>query len=363
VPSLFRRDRALSGHALVTDLSSLRAILDAAPVTLFITGEDGEIVHRNDAAQATLRDAVAMLGERGLDQLRAALRKVIAQSTRFPLNDTIVIEGETQRMVARLGIGQIPGGFVVTWRNETAEAALVTMAGELADGLADDGVSLAAVGDMLAGTAAECSEQAGAMSTSTGELTASIDEISRNTSSAVTSTTTAVRSAQAATESVQRLSTYSAEIGSISQLIISIAEQTNLLALNATIEAARAGEAGKGFAVVANEVKELAKGTAEATAKINRMIETIQEGSGAAVEAISDILVRITELEEQQTTIAAAVEEQSATAGALSGATRGMAASAQTTAEAVSGVRTAVGSLTDRADRLRGLLADLNSKG
>jgi len=359
VPALLRSRHRLEGHPLVTDPAVLRAALDAAPVTLFVTDQTGEIVHRNAAAAGTLRDAVEMLGERGLDQLRAVLRRLIRERRDFPVMETISVVGDIGTMVAQLGIGRIPGGFVVNWRNETAQAELATIAGELADGLADDGASLAAVGDTLAGAAEGVSGQAAAVSSGAVQLTASIEEISRNTSSAVTSTANAVASAQAATGSVERLSTYSAEIGSISKLIISIAEQTNLLALNATIEAARAGEAGKGFAVVANEVKELASGTAQASANINRMIETIQAGSAAAVEAIADIVARISELEEQQTTIAAAVEEQSATAAAISAATGGLAGSAQTTADSVSGVRSAVGSMAGRAGRLRELLADL----
>ena len=88
------------------------------------------------------------------------------------------------------------------------------------------------------------------------------------------------------TSTVSQLGGSSAEIGEIVKVISSIAQQTNLLALNATIEAARAGEAGKGFAVVANEVKELAKETAQATEDIGKKIEAIQTTTAAAVKAI-----------------------------------------------------------------------------
>ena len=99
----------------------------------------------------------------------------------------------------------------------------------------------------------------------TEEMTASIREIAASANAAARIAADAVHTAEAANSTVSRLGTSSAEIGDVVRAITSIAEQTNLLALNATIEAARAGEAGKGFAVVANEVKELARETAEAT--------------------------------------------------------------------------------------------------
>ncbi|MEV6304653.1 methyl-accepting chemotaxis protein [Actinoplanes sp. NPDC051861] len=173
------------------------------------------------------------------------------------------------------------------------------------------------------------------------EMGLSIREISRNTSEAAQIAAVAVAEAARATDTIRQLGESSAEIGNVIKLITSIAEQTNLLALNATIEAARAGDAGKGFAVVASEVKDLAQETARATEDIHSRVNAIQQDTGGAVEVINRISEVIAQINDFQTTIASAVEEQTATTGEMSRSIAEVAAGSSRIAANISDVSSA----------------------
>ena len=156
------------------------------------------------------------------------------------------------------------------------------------------------------------------VATGTEQMTASIREIATSATDAADVAAGAVAVADQTNLTVASLGRSSAEIGEVVKTITQIAEQTNLLALNATIEAARAGEAGKGFAVVAGEVKELAHETGRATEDISRRVEQIQVDTEAAVAAIEQISGIIGRINDTQSAIASAVDEQTATTGEIS---------------------------------------------
>lgn len=167
--------------------------------------------------------------------------------------------------------------------------------------------------NVVSAAAEEVSKSVQTVATAAEEMGASIKEVARQAYESTKVATEAVKMAEATNATVAKLGTSSIDIGKVVKVITSIAEQTNLLALNATIEAARAGEVGKGFAVVANEVKELAKETAKATEEISQKINTIQSDTQAAVAAITQIGAIINHINEIQSSIATAVEQQTVT--------------------------------------------------
>ena len=165
----------------------------------------------------------------------------------------------------------------------------------------------------VAAATEEASTNIALVANATEEMTSNINGIVNNTEKAQEITKTAVDEANSASEKVDELGVAAKEIGKVTETITEISEQTNLLALNATIEAARAGEAGKGFAVVANEIKDLAKQTAEATGEIKKRIESIQSSTNSTVGQIEQITIVITNVDTIVATIVGAVDEQSAT--------------------------------------------------
>ena len=142
------------------------------------------------------------------------------------------------------------------------------------------------------------------------EMTATINEIVTNSAKAHSISQDAVKKAENASTKMNTLGQAAQAIGKVTEAITEISEQTNLLALNATIEAARAGEAGKGFAVVANEIKELAKQTANATLNIKSQIDEVQNTTSTTVVDIDQITKVINNVNDIISTISSAVTQQ-----------------------------------------------------
>ncbi len=207
--------------------------------------------------------------------------------------------------------------------------------------LAASANEMSMISDGLASSASETAEQSNSVAASTDQMSSNMNSVAAASEEAATNvnivataaeevtrtgkqiaertvearkvTSNAVALAASSTDKVDLLGNAALEISKVTEVITEISEQTNLLALNATIEAARAGEAGKGFAVVANEIKELARQTADATGEIRTKIESIQNSTNETITEIKQISKVINKVENIVTDIDTAVDEQSAT--------------------------------------------------
>jgi methyl-accepting chemotaxis protein len=327
-------------------------ILQKGPQCVIVTDADAAVVFQNAAARGLDEAVRGHQGDPLLQALRATLTGRAWAGGHLPVTVPVSVDTTIGQAHADLTIDAIAGGFVVSWTDHTATRERERVVTRVASELSSTAESFTSYADMLTSAVREVSEQAHAVASGSNQLTDSIQEIASSAATAVGNTAEAVRSAQSATSLVERLSESSDRIGAISRLISTIAGQTKLLALNATIEAARAGAAGKGFAVVASEVKSLAQSSASATGDITSMITAIQVDSAAAAAALEEIVHAISLMDSEQTTIASAVEQQSATAADIGARVAAVASAAQSSSTALIGLRAAADIVAAKSNEL-----------
>ncbi|SHN15868.1 methyl-accepting chemotaxis protein [Pseudomonas asturiensis] len=275
---------------------------------------------------------------------------------------------ETLEVVERVAAGDLSRNLKVGRKDElgrlqsTIQRMTLSLR-ELVGGIRDGVTQIASAAEELSAVTEQTSAgvnsqkvETDQVATAMHEMTATVQEVARNAEEASEAAVAADQQAREgervvneaiaqierlasavgnSSEAMGALKQESDKIGSVLDVIKSVAQQTNLLALNAAIEAARAGEAGRGFAVVADEVRSLAQRTQKSTEEIEALIVSLQSGTqqattvmdssrelsassvdltrraGGSLENITKTVSAIQAMNQQ---IAAAAEQQSATA-------------------------------------------------
>jgi len=302
---------ALAALILAVFISFLTSRLITTPLKRCVnfaeTVANGDLSHQLDIQQ---NDEIGHL-VKSLNLMSKNLRTLLAEIT----------SSSTQQSNTARELSGIADEVATESDNTVSKASAVAAATE----------EMSVNTDNVAAAMEEATTNVTAMSAGIEEMSSTISEVANNTTQAKEITNRAVSQAQSASQKIDTLGMAAQEIGKVTEAITAISAQTNLLALNATIEAARAGEAGKGFTVVANEIKELARQTADATNEIADKIQDIQNSTSQSVSEINQISKISEEIDTIVTGIAAAIEEQSVT-------TRDIAESASQVSQGLSDV-------------------------
>ncbi len=370
-------------------VAQIHSMVENAPVNIMFADRDLKIQYLNPASVNTLKKLEHLLPVKADEMMGQNIdifhkdpshqRKLLADPKNLPHQADIQVGPETLDLLVSPIFDQNNQyvGPMVTWSVITEKLALerkekennenmkrvLNQVTQNAQSLQESSAKLSETSECLAMSAGEAETRATTVeknsdvvnqnvqtvATGAEEMSASIQEISQNATQAAQVSASAVGVAQTTNSTISELGESSQEIGKVLKVITQIAEQTNLLALNATIEAARAGEAGKGFAVVANEVKELAKQTADATEDIGQKIQDIQGKTRSAVEAIEEVSGIINQINDISASIASAVEEQSATTNEMARNVANASTGVTEISTNIAGVSDAVGNTAESA--------------
>ena len=345
---LIDREEAMNG-ALTADA---RAVASTFLLTMVLVCSAAALV------TALIGWAITRGVLRPVRQIRTVLDEVANGDLRVRVGES---EGAQLGLARPLNetLDAVAGVLTLVGDSSTRLAAASQQLNAAAEGISHNARAAAGQADDVVASAGAVAASVDTVATGSSQMESAIREIAHNATEAARVAGQAVSVAESTTRTVGKLGDSSQEIATVIKLINGIAEQTNLLALNATIEAARAGEAGKGFAVVASEVKELAQETARATEDISQRVEAIQADTAGAVAAISQISTVIGEINDFQATIAAAVEEQTATTNEMNRNVAEAASGTQGIAAAISGLAAGTQETNQRVDDAQAASADL----
>lgn len=349
------RDAQLLSQQATAKMSSLGDRLRALSVQL-------------SASQNQMRDADSAEARSTLS-IATVLALLLGAIAAWAITRQIVIPLlQTLKVVERVASGDLSQDLHVERKDELGQlqrsiqrmtSSLRTLIGGISDGvtqIASAAEELSAVTEQTSAGVNSQKVETDQVATAMHEMTATVQEVARNAEEASEAAVAADQQAREgdrvvkeaiaqierlarevgnSTDAMTELQRESDKIGSVLDVIKSVAQQTNLLALNAAIEAARAGEAGRGFAVVADEVRSLAQRTQKSTEEIEELIAGLQKGTqqvatimdssrsltvssveltrsaGSSLENIARTVSAIQGMNQQ---IAAAAEQQSATA-------------------------------------------------
>ncbi len=304
----------------------LRAALDALPTNCLLANHRLELVYMNKRSEQTLSTLEPVIREEfglGFSELvggsihrfhrdPARVERILADPASFP-HRAVLPFGDVKLQAefdVVLGRGDRIVGYVVAWSDATRTIDLLGHVGGVTTTL--EGLSAE-----LADTSTEASSQAERIASGAEQMSTTVAEISSSAAEAADAGQLAYSAAGDAIDVVGSLETSSRAIDDIVDLITEITDKTRLLALNATIEAARAGEAGRGFSVVADGVKDLADRTRDATEQIAERIVSMRGDVASSGDAIRRVHEQLEQIHEFQSTIAAAIEEQTATSSEM----------------------------------------------
>lgn len=332
-------------HEAETVIDELDSALDARTQRRIRTAQFTQIV-MSIAVLALIVVALAMIYKRLVSSLDKLLRGMLDASKNKDLSIRIAVSGVDEFAQTAQAFNQMSAEYEGIMQRLLKSSL----------GLSGTASELVAITERTNQGVGKQHHESDQVATAMNEMAATVQEVARHAAEAATASSAASDHARQGKDVVTRASNglrtladevkntanaisqvekESANIGTVLSVIQGIAEQTNLLALNAAIEAARAGESGRGFAVVADEVRTLAQRSKESTEEIKAIIERLQavartavqamdaglkqsaiaveqaDAAGASLEQIADAVIKINDMNSQ---IATAAEEQSAVA-------------------------------------------------